>query len=170
MPGKVANTLINGLASMGIFSTEPAAIQGWTNAWNTYFIDAVCNGIPINAAILPVAKSAMIGALAGLSGSMGTTILQAAIFAWWGALAPPASVFAGALAIVPPPGLAAVKADIEAAANYNRDNKLSTNAAFTNIVSGGVPPPPGMPNLGLHILNLTGALATFPLGITAPIL
>lgn len=170
MPGKVANTFINELANMGVFAMEADAAVGWANAWNTYFTDSVCNAIPINAAILPVAKSAMIGALAGIAGNDGLGVLQAAIVAWWGALSPAASVFTGATAIVPPIGLAGLKSDLQKSTKHNCDNNLSAVISYTNIVNGGVPLPPSTPSLGLHILNLTGALASFPGGIVAPIL
>lgn len=160
---KSASNLVTELVNMGLFATEPAAITAWANAWRMYFAGAESNSVPITPAILATAESAMASAMGGLS-TTGAAAIQAGIIAWWGALAPPPSVFSGASALVPPVGLATIATDFLIAAPVNVSTSASASVAFGNIVNGGVG------NVGLFSLDLTGATATFPGPTVAPIL
>lgn len=155
-----------GLTEGKLFTTELDAIEAWAEAYKLYFADAEANAVPVLAPILETAKAAMAGAMTGLSVT-GAAAIQSGITAFWTALAPPASVFTAATLITPPPGLAAISADILLAAPNNVLGKKSAPDALGALVLGDAGPPV---NIGIHTLCLTGATATFPGGVVAAIL
>jgi len=78
-------------------SVKATAIQNFADAWDTYFQGASVAGVPANAGALGAAKSAMIGAMTGLS-LTGAVAMQAGITAYWGGVA---TAFA-AIWVMPP--------------------------------------------------------------------
>ena len=170
---RAANTFRDELVNAGLHATEAAAITAWANAHSVYFADSVTGpsvaGVPVNAPAVATATAAMAGAMAGLS-MAGAVAIQTGITAFWSSLvaqtvATPGSVYAGAIAITPPPGLANIAADILLAAPVNVANKNDAETALGFIVGGGAGG-----NLGIHTLTLTGATATFPPSLVATIL
>jgi hypothetical protein len=153
------------LAALELVNDEPTAITNLANAWHTYFLDAG-PGVPALPGTLEPAKTAMIGALAGLKvPGAGAVALQAGITAYWGIVASSAaSIWTLAppiVAAIPPPTLAG----------------LSVLLAAT-FVANIVPPPLPKPDAVLAIatvLHTTAglggmvALTPPPPGITVPI-
>jgi hypothetical protein len=158
----VQSVLANGLANMNPTSSEASAIQNFADAWDTYFQGASVAGVPANAGQLAAAKSAMMGAMTGLSVT-GAVAMQTGITAYWGAVAaaavtiwvmPPNTVPAA----IPPPTLGGLSALLLPVFASNSADPTKTKAQATAAIaavlhaSGGLggiatlqPPPPAGP-------------------------
>jgi len=143
------NTLKSELLSLELFNTEASAISAWANAFRIYFEDAESNLIPISVPALGTPEAAMKGAMTGLS-TAGASAIQAGIVAFWGSLtAAPATYFAAATVITPPPGLSGIATALQAIFDTNISSRASKEEAMAAIA--GV----------IHPANL-GGTATFP--------
>lgn len=145
------------ILNLGFFTTEADAIEGWANAFRTYFEGATTViGGPIIAANLTPARSAWVGASTGLSVT-GSTALQNAIIAWWNVgVANPSSWFATCTAITPPPNLATLAANLDTIFANNTASNADAVTAVTNVANA------------IHAVNV-GGVATFPGPTTNPI-
>jgi len=164
----VQATLASGLANMAPTSTEATAIQNFADAWDSYFQGASVAGTPANGGALAAAKSAMIGAMTGLSVT-GAVAIQAGITAYWGGVAtafaaiwviPPNVV----VAAIPPPGLSGIAAALTPVFVANSADPTKTIAQATAAIAavlhtagglGGiatVQPPPIAPPVPTPIL------------------
>lgn len=159
----VAATLASGLKNLSPVGTEAQAIQTLASAWHDYFKVSSVAGVPALESALLAAKSAMVGALSGMSQSnQAAAKLAAGITAYWGIVIPAAaSVWVTAPAIIsatPPPGLGGLTATISGIFTANASGKLSLNdsatalanalhpvAGLTGIAILGPPPPGGTP-------------------------
>ncbi len=149
-------------------SSEATAIQNFSNAWETYFLGASVSGVPTVPAALAAAKSAMIGAMTGLSVA-GAAAIQSGVTAYWGGVAsafaaiwiiPPSVV----VAAIPPPGLGGIAASLAPVFASNSADPTKTIAQATAAIaavlhaSGGlggiatVQPPPVAPPVPTPIL------------------
>lgn len=149
-------------------SSEATAIQNFADAWHTYFQGASVSGVPAVPAALASAKSAMIGAMTGLSVT-GAAAIQAGVIAYWGGVAtafaaiwiiPPNTV----VAAIPPPGLSGLAASLAPVFASNSADPTKTIAQATAAIaavlhtSGGlggiatVQPPPVAPPVPTPIL------------------
>jgi len=145
------------LEAMEPAGDELTAIQNFATAFNNYFKDATA-GVPAIPATLDPAKSAMVGAMTGLS-ITGAAAIQAGITAYWGVVAlsgatiwilvPPIA------AVTPPPGLGGLVASLAAAFTANTVGALdliasaaAIAAAIHSTQSGALalitPPPPNV--------------------------
>jgi hypothetical protein len=164
----VQNTLANGLANMAPTSSEATAIQNFADAWDTYFQGASVAGVPCAGGTTSAAKSAMIGAMTGLSVT-GAAAMQAGVTAYWGAITPSAATVwvvppNTVPSATPPPGLGGLSALLLAvfASNAADPTKTISQAAsaiaavlHTNGGLGGiavVQPPPVAPPVPTPIL------------------
>jgi hypothetical protein len=151
--------LKDAMMNIGLYANESEGIDAFAEAWKTYFTDASSNGIPVLAAALTPAKSAMTAAMTGYK-TAGATAIQAGIVAWWGSLvAVPASAFTAAILLVPPPAISGIGAALVSVFAANVSGGLGKDAARTAIAAA------------LHGNNL-GGMATFPgvPPIVAPVL
>jgi hypothetical protein len=141
------------MEAMAPTDQEPTAIQNFADAWETYFKDASVMGAPTVPGSLAGAKSAMIGAMTGLS-TAGAAAISAGITAFWGVVAgASASIWPGTLAAIPAPGIGGVAAAITPVFAANTAGKLEIGPAMQAIAAaihptqlGGIanfPPPPG---------------------------
>ena len=106
-------TLKEGLQNIGSQSTEAGAISAWVEAYTTYVAGAdlnegaEANKIKITSSSVSVAGSALAAQLVGMSNTetaAGTTLIPAAIVAFWASIAAQqATAFAGATLVTPPP-------------------------------------------------------------------
>jgi len=147
----LASKLADELKALGLYSTEPAAINAWANAFNNYFTDAMSNAVPIAPGALPAAKAAMISAMVGLSTSAGPVSLQASIVAYWGSLIP-ATAWPTVTVITPPVLLAGLTATLVSVFAANITSKASKNDSMTAIANA------------IHAANV-GGIAVWPVPI-----
>lgn len=149
-------------------SSEATAIQNFADAWDTYFRGASVSGVPAVPAALASAKSAMIGAMTGLSVT-GATAIQSGVIAYWGGVA---SAFAAiwiippnvVVAAIPPPGLSGLASALAPVFASNSADPTKTIAQATAAIAavlhtssglGGiatVQPPPVAPPVPTPIL------------------
>ena len=151
----VPTALASAMEAMTPTDQEAIAIQNFAGAWETYFKDAATMGVPTTPGSLAGAKSAMIGAMSGLS-TAGATAILAGITAFWGVVAgASASIWPGTLSAVPPPGLAGIPAALVPVFAANTAGNLAIDPAMQAIAGaihptqlGGIanwPPIPGGP-------------------------
>lgn len=164
----VSNTLASGLANMAPTNAEATAIANFADAWTTYFQGASVAGVPAAGGTLAGAKSAMIGAMTGLSVT-GAAAMQAGITAFWGVIAssfaaiwliPPSVV----VAAIPPTTLSGIAAALAPVFAANAADPTKTIAQATSAIAtvlhtngglGGiatVQPPPVAPTVPTPIL------------------
>ncbi len=135
----VQNTLASGLANMAPTSVEATAIQNFADAWDTYFQGASVAGVPCTGGSTSAAKSAMIGAMTGLSVT-GAVAMQAGITAYWGVIAPAAvSVWTvppnTTVSATPPPTLGAISAALTPVFASNAADPTKTIAQATAAIA-----------------------------------
>lgn len=140
----VQATLSAGLAAMESVDNEPEAIDNFVAAWGDYFALAAVLGIPTTPGSLEGALSAMRSALTGLStGGQGSTIIQAAIVAFWGVIAGSAATIWATVppptAATPPPGLSGIKVALDGAFSANVAGELGL-VDSANAVAGAIHP------------------------------
>lgn len=128
-----ATTLADELKSMELYSDEASAASAWAASYRAYMEDATSNGIPIVAASLVAAESAMVAGLSGLS-TAGATALQTGIQAFWGAIIP-AVAWPTVTAITPPVLLAGLSAALTTVFAANIAGSLSKDASMTSIAN-----------------------------------
>jgi hypothetical protein len=138
--------------------TEAAAIEAWAEAFATYFEGATANGVPATpAALHAAAKTAMKGAMSGLS-TAGATAIQAGVVAFWGALvAAPPTYFTAALALSAAPGLSGLAPALAGVFETNQSSGASQDTALGAIATA------------IHALQ-TGGTVTFPPSVVFPLL
>lgn len=155
-------TLASGLQNLAPVDVEASAAQNFADAWETYFMGASVAGVPVGS--LAAAKSAMVGALTGMSApGGGAAIIQAAITSFWGVVTASASTLwvippNVVPSATPPPGLGGIAAALSAvfASNSADPTKTIAQAAasiatvlHTNGGLGGIaivqPPPVSSP-------------------------
>lgn len=135
-------------SQVGNVGTEAAARTAWAQAWRNYFAGASSNSVPIAAAALNTAQTALASGLTGMSTSGGSAI-QAGLIAWWGALVP-AIAFPPATVITPPAGLSGVAAALVAVFAANNAPGVTKTQALTALATS------------LHAHAGIGGTATFP--------
>lgn len=144
-------------------NSEATAIQNFADAWDNYFKGASVSGVSAVPAALASAKSAMIGAMTGLS-TTGAAAMQAGIIAYWGAvstgfaaiwLIPPNTVVAAA----PPTGLSGLAAALTTVFATNAADPTKTIGQATAAIAAV-----------LHTTGGLGGIATVqPPPVSAPI-
>jgi hypothetical protein len=142
---------------------ELTAAQNFANAWEIYFMDASVTGVPVGSS-LSAAKSAMIGALAGMSlAGAGAAKLAAGIGAFWGVVATSSAtlwiVVPNTVPVAtPPPTIAGIPAALV--------------PVFVANTAGSLPAPVAMANVAavLHGLGGLGGIASLlpPAGPAVP--
>ena len=159
----VQATLANQLENLTPTGVEATAINALATAWDTYFQGASVTGVPITAGVTATAKTAMMGALAGMSvPNAGAAKIQAGITAYWATLVPlfatlwviPPNVVT---ALTPPPTLAGIAAALTSVFASNTSSQATLAQAAANVAaalhtSGGLgaiavvqPPLPAAP-------------------------
>ncbi len=128
----VQATLASGLVNLAPTDVEATAAQNFADAWETYFMGASVAGVPVGA--LSGAKSAMVGALTGMSApAAAAASFQAGVIAFWGVIAasaaslwvmPPNTVPSA----TPPPTLSAISAALTAVFASNSADPTKTIA------------------------------------------
>lgn len=156
------DTLATELEAMVPSEDESAAISNLANAFHNYFLESSVLGIPATPTPLEAAKTAMEGALTGLS-STSSLAIQTGITAYWGAVTPIApTVWVTVPPIVsatPPPGLTGISAALDAVFPANTTGELNLADASAAIAAA------------IHPTQLGGiAVITPPPPTTAPIL
>lgn len=164
----VSSTLASGLAALVPTPVEATAITNFCNAWATYFAGASITGIPVGS--LAAAKSAMQGALSGLSApNAGAAAIQSGVTAFWGVIVSSGAglwVLAPSVItlIAPPPTLGGIAAALSSVFASNAADPTKTLAQATNAIAtvlhtngglGGiatVQPPPVAPPVPTPIL------------------
>lgn len=159
------STLASGLEALVPVDDEADAIQAIVDAWSAYFAESTVAGIQATPGSFDAGLSAMQSALTGISATgAGSVVLTAGITAFWTAIAGLAtSIWITAPIvlvppIVPPVGLAALPAALEAAFAANTSGSASladsaatvalalhTNGGLGALVPGSVPPTPPAP-------------------------
>lgn len=152
------STLATELEKMTPSDNEADSIQALTDAYGVFATGAAA-GVPISSAGVDLGKTAMSGALVGMSADgAGITKIPAAVAAFWVAAAVPVS-FVGSIAVVPPPnaGLAALLA-VTLPANMAASATLAQAAAalaanmYSQAIIGGLVTFPGAPPVVVPIL------------------
>lgn len=153
-------------------ASEASAIAAFADAWTAYFAGASVQGIAAVPAPLEAAKSAMQGAMVGMSqDSQGPQKIQDGVTAFWNTVAGsaptiwlpvPNTVVPGAL--VPPPGLSGIASALQAVFSSNMAANHPLATAMSNVATslhsnGGLggtvtvqPPPTAPPVPGVPIL------------------
>jgi hypothetical protein len=159
--------LATNLESMAPTTSEATAIANLSEAYRAYCAGAQANGVPISGAVLAAAKTAMQGALVGLS-TTGAVSIQAGCVAFWASVALGlASSFTGALAITPPT-CAALSAALTAtfaanvAANKTLPQAAEAVADAIHLQTAGA--------LNTNLPGVGTGTVTFPGAIVAPII
>ena len=143
------------LQAMPDVDNEPDAILNMSGAFDTYFAGAASNGIPINPGIAAAAKTAMQGALAGMSSDgAAAASITAGVTAYWAALNVPGAFGASIPPTVPPPTLGTLTAGLTGIFSSNISGELAKAQACDAIA--GI----------WHPIMLAGGLATFLFGPT----
>lgn len=142
---------------------EAEAAQNFADAWEAYFLGASVSGVPVSGS-LASAKSAMIGALVGMSlPGGGAAALSAGIGAWWGVIATAAPT----LWLIPPN---TVPSAIPPATIGGIPAALAP--VFAANTAAGLPAPAAMANVAavLHGLGGLGGMASVlpPAGPAVP--
>ena len=148
----MSDSILTGeLKVMSLFDNEPDAAAAWANAFDVYFQDAEATaGGPVVPAGLSACKSAMEGALSGMSApGAGAAALQAGILAYWGAIVP-ATAWPPATAITPPPGLSGLAATLAPVFAANAVPGVTKDQAMDAIAAA------------IHEVNIVGGIAVFP--------
>lgn len=150
----VQTTLATQLQNMTPTGVEATAITALVDAYGTFASAATGNGIPLTPAGVTLGKTAMQGALVGMSiDSAGLTAIPAACVAFWGAVCTGFAVsFPSSIAATPPPhaSLAAAFAALMPA-NTIAEVDLATAASsiaaimYTDAITGGTVTLPGTP-------------------------
>lgn len=145
------STLADELKAMPLFDNEPDAVAAWADAFDVYFQDAEAGaGGPVVPDGLSACKSAMEGALSGMSGSgAGAAAIQAGILAYWGAIVP-AVAWATCTGVTPPPGLTGLAAALAPVFLANTAPGVTKEQAFDAIAAA------------IHAINIVGGQAVFP--------
>lgn len=145
------STLADELKAMPLFDNEPGAAAAWSAAFDTYFQDAEAGaGGPVIPDGLSACKSAMEGALSGMSQSgQGAAKIQAGIVAYWGAIVP-ASAWAACTGVTPPPGLSGLAAALASVFVANTSPSMTKDQAMEAIAAA------------IHAINIVGGIAVFP--------
>lgn len=130
------STLANQLANMTPTDSEIEAIGKFTDAYIAFMSEAQCGPYPIiPAALQGTPKTAMMGAMTGMS-TAGAASIQLGITAFWGAMVPIAiTLFPTATVIVPPPTLATISGLLIPVFTANTSGKLELQPACTTIAS-----------------------------------
>lgn len=159
------STLASGLEALVPVDDEADAIQAIVDAWSAYFAESTVNGVTATPGSFDAGLSAMQSAMVGISADgAGSASLVAGVTAFWSAIASLAtSIWITAPVvlvspIVPPAGLAALQAALEAAFVANTAGSASladsaatvalalhTNGGLGALVPGSVPPTPPAP-------------------------
>lgn len=124
--------------TLSTYGDEPSAVTSWVNAWVQYMSQASAGAVPIIVpALMGAPAEAMRGVLVGMSTpNAGSTAIQNAITAFWGAMAAtPASFFAAATVITPPPTLSTISASIRSILGANTKGNLPQAAALMNLAN-----------------------------------
>jgi hypothetical protein len=133
-----ATTLTDELISnIDNFNTEAEAIAAWATAFDNYWIAATANAVPVSPGSTSGAKTAMQGAMVGMSTTnMGATKIANGISDYWTALnTSPALVFATCVAIAPPAGLSTLQTALEGVFLSNT-TAVSTKEAALGAIAG----------------------------------
>lgn len=136
----VSTTLAAGLAAMAPTDSEAEAIDALTTAWEGYFVGASVLGIPTTPGSLTGALTTFKSSLTGLSqADQGSTIIQAAIVAFWGIIAGSAATIWATVppptGATPPPGLSGIKSALDGAFAANTSGKLGLIDASNSIAA-----------------------------------
>jgi hypothetical protein len=146
--------LADELLAMDPVDNEPEAANNLATAYANFAADAVGNGIPLAPAGLNLGKTAMTGALTGMSApGAGITAIPAAIVAFWGAVCGGFAVsFPGSVGATPPPHAAlaasfAALMPVNTAADLSKEDATKAIAAimYADAVLGGIVILPGAP-------------------------
>lgn len=133
------NTLSSKLASLPSTEDFFEVAAGLADAYDTYFQSATAGAIPLTPGATVAAKStftSICNLSISIDVSTAATIITSAITAYWAALNAPASAtFAGATAIAPPPGIAALPAALAGAFAANQVGKLSLADASDTVAN-----------------------------------
>ena len=145
------STLAAELKAVPLFDNEPDAAAAWANAFDVYFQDAEATaGGPVVPAGLSACKSAMEGALSGMSApGAGAAALQAGILAYWGGIVP-ATAWATCTGVTPPPGMSALAATLTPVFLANTAPGVTKDQAMDAIAAA------------IHGVNIVGGIAVFP--------
>jgi len=140
------------LMALALYSLEAAAATAWAMAFDTFFQDAVTNGVPVAPGSTALAKADMQSGLVGMS-TTGAASIAAGISAYWAKVATLApSIWAGTTAATPPPALAGLQASLESVFATNILESASKDTCMGRIADA-------------IFAACTGGLATWPLPI-----
>lgn len=156
---RTAATLETELNNLALYSAEGPAITAWADAFGVYFADATtATAGAILAPGVATAKTAMAGAMTGLS-TTGAVAIAAGITAFWATgAAAPVTWWAGCTLIVPPVApLAALVAALGVTFALNIAEEASKAVSMARIAAN------------IHTA-CTGGAATFPGPVVDPIL
>lgn len=152
------STIEDGLNGMTLYTVESDAAEALASVYDSYFLEAMANGVPVTEGSTELAKGAFQTALVGMSGAgQGATKLASAVTAYWNAIVLAAtSVFVGCTVISPPPTLGLISASLVLVFAQNIAERSSKTVCSGRIA--GV----------LHD-NSADATATFPPSLVATI-
>ncbi len=159
------STLSSGIAAMSPTLTEADAIQSFVTAWDNYFAGSSVAGIAATPGSYAAGLAALQAGLTGLSTpNAGSTIIQAGLTAFWGAIAAlPTAIWITAPIvlippIVPPVSLATLAPALDAVFLAATTGSLSlqdaadqiatvlhSSAGLGALVPGSIPPVPPAP-------------------------
>lgn len=147
-------------------SSEPTAVQNFADAWESYFGGASVAGIPATGGSLSGAKSAMIGAMAGLSApGGGAAAIQSGITAFWGVVAGAAATIwtvppNTTVSATPPPTLGSIAAGLAPVFASNSADPTKTIAQATAAIAAVLHTSGGLG--GICILQPPGPVPPVP--------
>lgn len=154
-----AGTLASQLLGLTPAATEASAVATLVAAYGEFASDAEAGAAAITAAGVGLGKAAMQAALVGVDApGAGSTVLTAAVQAFWAAVAGgPATSFAFAIAVTPPP-----HAGLQAALDATFAMNVATRASLADAAQAVA--------TVLHNQAIIGGLASFPGPASSPIL
>lgn len=150
----VQATLATQLQNMTNIDVEATAITNLVNAYGTFSSAATGNGIPLTPAGVTLGKTAMQGALVGMSADgAGITKIPNACVAFWGAVCTSFAVsFPGSIAATPPPHASLASAFAALMPTNTAGDVTLAQAAqsiaaimYTDAIAGGTVTLPGAP-------------------------
>ena len=152
------STIEDGLNGMTLYIVESDAAEALASVYDSYFLEAMANGVPVTVHSTDGAKAAFKAALVGMSGTgQGAAKLASAVSAYWSTIVLAAtSVFVGCTVISPPPTLGLVSAALTLIFAQN----IAEGSSKT-VCSGRI--------AGVLHDNSSGATATFPPSLVATI-